>query len=258
MVIVQLVATMFAVGLLLGFVGAGGSGFIISILTVGFGYSIYIALGTALSAMAFSTLSGTVSHYREGNIALRAGIAAGAFGALGAAAGSHFSAYIPEDGLKWFTAGMLFLSGIALWVRMLLVKSGRDAGADGLAARGGPAFWLAAGAVGIVTGALSGLFGIGSTPFIQIGLLTVLGMSPRQAAGTTMLVILPIAVAGGTGFWLAGHLDVALLAEVVCGTMLGVFVGAKFTRRVPVRWLKTAMVLVPIIGGSILLLPVSA
>ena len=34
---VQILLTMFAVGLLLGFVGAGGSGFIISLLTVAFG-----------------------------------------------------------------------------------------------------------------------------------------------------------------------------------------------------------------------------
>ena len=61
------------VGLLLGFVGAGGSGFIISILTVVFGYPIHTALGTALAAMFFSSLSGSVSHYREGNMALKTG-----------------------------------------------------------------------------------------------------------------------------------------------------------------------------------------
>lgn len=252
--IVQLVGTMFAVGLLLGFVGAGGSGFIISILTVGFGYPIHTALGTALSAMAFSSLSGAVSHYREGNVRLKTGLAVGGFGALGAAVGSHYSVYIPEDGLKWLTAGMLFLSGLALWVRMLLVSGHKDKGTDASAVFVGSAFWLSAGGVGLTTGVLSGLFGIGSTPFIQIGLLTVMGMPARQAAGTTMLVILPIAIAGGTGFWFVGHLDFLLLVQVVCGTMLGTFIGAKFTKRVPVSWLKTAMVIVPMIGGAILLL----
>jgi uncharacterized membrane protein YfcA len=66
--VAQIVATMFAVGLLLGFVGAGGSGFIIAILTVGFGFSIHTSLGTALAAMVFSSMSGAFSHYREGNI----------------------------------------------------------------------------------------------------------------------------------------------------------------------------------------------
>jgi uncharacterized membrane protein YfcA len=127
-------------------------------------------------------------------------------------------------------------------------------GSAAVSGRKGFGFWLRASGIGIVTGVLSGLFGIGSTPFIQIGLLAVLGMSARQAAGTTMLVILPIAIAGGVGFLYAGHLDIPLLAEVVCGTMLGTFVGAKFTKRFPVSMLKTAMVLVPMIGGFILLL----
>ena len=32
--------------------------------------SIHVALATSLTAMAFTTLSGVVSHYREGNVAL--------------------------------------------------------------------------------------------------------------------------------------------------------------------------------------------
>lgn len=252
---------MFAVGLLLGFVGAGGSGFIISILTVGFGYPLYTSLGTALSAMAFSSLSGAYSHYRDGNAKLKTGLIVGAAGAIGALGGTRFAVAIPESSLKWFTAGMLMLSSLALWARMHMVakrakEQGRSAEEDeGLAsgARGGR-FWSKAAAVGIVCGLLSGMFGIGATPFIQIGLMTVLGMSARFAAGTTMLVILPIAIAGGAGFWQAGFLDVPLLAQVVCGTMTGAFIGAKFTKRVPPRLLKTAMVLVPMTGAIILFL----
>jgi len=48
------------------------------------------------------------------------------------------------------------------------------------------------------------MFGIGSTPFIQLGLMMVLGLSIRQSAGTTMLVIIPIAVGGGMGYYQQG------------------------------------------------------
>ncbi|OAA83524.1 hypothetical protein WY13_03311 [Clostridium ljungdahlii] len=50
---VQIILVMFIVGIALGFVGAGGSGFIISILTVIFGFTIHVSLGTALAAMIF-------------------------------------------------------------------------------------------------------------------------------------------------------------------------------------------------------------
>jgi uncharacterized membrane protein YfcA len=108
--------------------------------------------------------------------------------------------------------------------------------------------------VGIVTGLLSGTFGIGSAPFIQIGLLVVMGLTIKESVGTTMLVILPIALAGGVGYYFQGFLDFSLLAEVVAGTMIGSYVGAKFTALAPQPVLKSAMVITPIVAGAIMVL----
>lgn len=253
--LLEVALVMLALGFLLGFVGAGGSGFIISILTVVFGYPIHTALGTALAAMFFSSFSGSVSHYREGNMELRAGMVVGLTGATGAWISSGWSSLIPEDRLGYLTSGMLFASGLALWFRMVYV-SHRPKTPDDMApaTANGLRFWLLAPLIGFVTGSLSGLFGIGSTPFIQLGLMLLLGMSMRYAAGTTMLVIMPIALAGGAGYFTIGYLDVHLLLAVVSGTMTGAYTGAKFTKRVPVIWLKTFMVLTPMMGGAILLL----
>lgn len=44
-----------------------------------------------------------------------------------------------------------------------------------------------------------------------------------------MLIILPIAVGGGFGYSSEGYLDYLLLVQVLIGTMLGVYIGAKFT-----------------------------
>ena len=63
-----IIITMFLMGILLGFVGAGGAGFIIAVLTLVFHVPIHIALATSLTAMAFTTLSGVISHYRERNV----------------------------------------------------------------------------------------------------------------------------------------------------------------------------------------------
>lgn len=251
-----IVLAMFAVGVLLGFVGAGGSGFIISILTTAFGYPIHTALGTALLAMLFSSLSGTVSHYRDGNVALRTGVIAGLAGALGAWAGSLATAGIPEHNLVRLTAAMLTLSGLALWLRMAMVARQRQKTGEEPVSAGtqGPRSWFAAGGVGAVTGVLSGLFGIGSTPFIQLGLMTALGLTPRLAAGTTMLVIVPIAFGGGLGFYQLGYVDAGLLTQVAVGIIAGSYAGAKLTKRAPVRLLQAAMVLFPMIGAAILLL----
>ncbi|NIK71674.1 sulfite exporter TauE/SafE family protein [Paenibacillus sp. BK720] len=254
MMLVEVTAAMLLLGLLLGFVGAGGSGFIIAILTVAFGYPIHTALGTALAAMFFSSLSGSVSHYREGNMILKTGAIVGLAGAAGAWVSSGWSSFIPEDRLGWMTSGMLFSSGLALWFRMAYqAKHGGKSPSTPMQASG-MRFYASAASIGLVTGALSGLFGIGSTPFIQLGLMLMLGMSMRFAAGTTMLVIMPIALAGGAGYYSVGYLDLQLLIAVVIGTMLGSYIGAKFTKRVPAVMLKTCMVMTPMLGAAILLL----
>lgn len=253
MMLVEIALVMILLGLLLGFVGAGGSGFIIAILTVVFDYPIHMALGTALAAMFFSSLSGSVSHFREGNMVLKTGLIVGVAGAIGAWTSSGWSSLIPEDKLGWMTSGMLFASGLALWFKMVFTAQDSEEHQAVLAANG-LLYWVFASLIGLVTGALSGLFGIGSTPFIQLGLMLLLRLPMRFAAGTTMLVIIPIALAGGAGYYSIGYLDVQLLVAVVIGTMLGSYFGAKFTKRVPAVWLKTCMVLTPMIGAGILLL----
>lgn len=237
--------TMFALGMLLGFVGAGGSGFIIAILTTLFGIPIHTALGTSLAAMVFSSLSGAYSHFREGNISLKAGAYVGIFGAVAAYIGSKIASLIPVQSLHWLTGGMLFLSAGILAIRLLIVSKGREENPSSIRIH-------RAALIGLVTGLLSGMFGIGSTPFIQIGLFMILGLPLRQSVGTTMLVILPIAFAGGAGYFFQGYLDFVLLAQVVAGTMLGSYVGAKFTSLAPQLILKSAMVLTPMIAGIIL------
>lgn len=251
--VVQIVLTLFTVGLLLGFVGAGGSGLIISILTVVFGYSIHTVLGTALVAMMLSSISGAISHYREGNIQVRTGIIVGCFGAIGAWSGSMLSVGIPEERLSFLSATLLILSGLVLLLRFVLVARMKPTESE-MTTEFGLRFWGAAIGLGLLTGILSGVFGIGSTPFIQIGLMALLGMSVRRAAGTTMFIIIPIAWSGGMGFYQMGYLDLQLLAQVAVSIMLGSYLGAKFTKRVPSYYLKPAMVMVPIVGGSILLL----
>ncbi|GEN87534.1 UPF0721 transmembrane protein YdhB [Oceanobacillus sojae] len=247
--------TMLVIGMLLGFIGAGGAGFIIAMLSEVFDVPIHTALGTSLAAMVFTSLSGTISHLRERNTMLKIGLATGLFGGIGAFFGSRLAVFIPESDLKWFTAGMLFLSAILLWIRVTVGFGSFATQAFAEKNRSSRSrFWMTAGGIGIVTGLLSGVFGIGSTPFIQIGLLVFFGLSLQLSAGTTMLVIIPIALVGGIGYYTVGFLDLKLFAEVVAGTIVGSYIGAKFTTRLHPMALKIAMVAVPMLGGIILLL----
>lgn len=248
-----IIITMFLMGILLGFVGAGGAGFIIGVLTLVFQVPIHVALATSLTAMAFTTLSGVVSHYKEGNVTLKIGSIVGVFGAVGSYIGSKFGAVIPAHLLHWFTASMLFLSAIFMFIRLLFFQNQKKSSMD----IGEPLSIVVLGKcilLGLVTGGLAGAFGIGSAPFIQLGLMVLLGLTIQQSVGTTMLIILPIAVGGGFGYSSEGYLDYVLLVQVLMGTMLGAYIGAKFTNYAPRIILKFSMMMTPILAGCMLLM----
>lgn len=247
-----IILVMFIMGLMLGFVGASGAGVVISVLSVVFGIPLHTALGTSLGAMVFTAVSGTYSHYREKNVDVKCGIAIGLFGAAGALLGSKLAGLLPAGDLKWLTAGMLFASALLLAIRVYFPEWIEAFAHEG-APPTGTRYWVAAGGVGLVSGILSGTFGIGGMPYILIGLLTIFNMPVHQAAGTTMLISLPIALFGGIGYLMNGHLDFSLLAKVIAGLMTGTYIGAKFTRRLPPVVLKTTMVAIPVIGGLLLL-----
>jgi len=245
--------TMIILGLLVGFIGAGGAGFVIAILTTVFGVPVHTAFGTSLSAMVFTSISGAYSHFRENNLVLRVGLTTGLFGAIGAFVGSLIADLIPGDILKWLTAGMMFFSAVLLWFRLFTGFGKVWANLGGKGIQSGIRFWIAACGVGFVTGGLSGLLGIGASPFIQIGLLVFFGLSVQQAAGTTMLVILPVAFVGGIGYYTAGNWDILLFTEVAAGMIIGSYIGAKFTARLHPMILKTALITVPIVAAIVLI-----
>ncbi len=244
-----IVLAMFLLGLIVGFVGVGGAGLVIAVLTVGFGIPIHTALGTSLGAMMFTTMSGVVSHFRERNVALKEGLLVGAFGAVGAYSGVHIASMLPPGDLARMTAAMLFLSAVLVALRMSFSFRGLLSVSNSRQAR----YWVSTCGLGLLCGLLSGAFGIGAAPFIQIGLLLLFSLSLPQVAGTTMLVILPIATMGGLGYLLAGHLDMELFIQVISGLMTGAYIGAKFTRRLHLSILKTAMVAMPVCAGVLLL-----
>lgn len=246
-------AAMLILGCLLGCVGAGGAGLTITMLAVGFGISIHTALAVALSAMCFTMLSGTVSHYREGDVLLRIGIPTSLAGMCGAFLGVRISNALPDGILANLTGSLLLFSTLLLYLilfhRELINRFVAKYGSE----KHGAAFYVRTTCLGCVTGFMSGAFGIGSTAFIQIGLMLLFGISLYHAIGTTMLIILPISVAGGLGYLISGHLDLVIFLQTLSGLALGAYIGAKFTRLLPPKILNVLILAMPSIGGLLLI-----
>ncbi len=243
---------MLVLGAIVGFVGAGGAGVTIALLTAFFGVPVHTALGTSLAGMMFTTLSGSFSHFREGNVLWKLGAPIGLFGALGALAGASFSSGVDGETLRPLTGAILLLSSFLFYLKIFRTDCFlfRWKLKEGGAARR----WLRMALFGLCNGLLSGAFGIGAASFIQLGLLIVFHAPLYMTVGTTMMVILPIAAMGGLGYLWHGHLDLTLFLQVLSGQTLGAYLGAKFTRLAPLGLLRACVVLTPAAGGLILLL----
>ncbi|HUL00101.1 MAG TPA: sulfite exporter TauE/SafE family protein [Nitrospirota bacterium] len=245
--------TMFATGLIVGFAGVGGSGIVIALLSAVFKVPIHTALGTSLGAMGFTTLVGSYSHFRERNVVVKCGLGIGMFGAAGAYMGVKIATLLNAYVLTRLTASVLLLCAVMLCLRIFFYPNGISWAMKDKIGKNDLLFWAAASAVGLVSGIMSGAFGISAAVFIQVGLLVFFNLSLPEVAGTTMLVTLPIAMMGGVGYLTAGYLDMGLFITVISGLMSGTYLGAKFTRRLPPAILKTVMVSLPVVAAFLLL-----
>ena len=251
----ELAAVTFVIGLFIGFVGAGGAGVAVAILTTLFGLPVHTAIGTAVAAMLFVTVSGSISHVREGNVAHRLGLVVGLAGAAGAVLGAATSQAVPDR-----TLGLA--AGIALWVLAALVwvrtrvagvtTDGHDHPWLGEPTRS-PREWAAGIGLGASGGAAAAFLGVGMAPFLQLGLLTVHRLPLRQTIGTTMLTLVFISAAGAISMALHGDVSPPHLIGLTIGLASGAFIGARFTRLAPRPLLRATVVTVPIVAGAMLL-----
>ena len=254
--IVALALITFALGVVLGFVGAGGAGLAVGLLTGVFHLPIHQAIGTALASMCVVTVAGAASHYREGNVAARIGLVVGLAGMVGAVAGANTSQFIPAATLKP-------ASGIALWLLAGLVWfrtrwSDRIPPAPLVPTVGPPPArpgrdWAASIGLGLSGGVAAAVLGVGMAPYLQLGFITVLKLPLRQTVGTTMLTLVFISAAGSLALASHGDVSVPHLLGTTAGLASGSFVGARYTRRVRREVVRFALVAVPFVAGAMLL-----
>lgn len=251
--IVELAAVTFAVGLVIGFIGAGGAGIAVAILTAIFDLPVHTAIGTAITAMLFVTVSGAISHYREGNVDKRLGLVVGLAGAAGAVLGADTSQAVSERTLGIAAGLALWCLAFLVWLRTRLSLSASSE----LAWQGAPGRpgreWFAGVGLGATGGAAAAFLGVGMAPFLQLGFLVVHHLPLRQTVGTTMLALVFISAAGGLAMARHGDVSGPHLIGLTIGLASGAFIGARFTRRAPRQLLRFMVLVVPIIAGAMLL-----
>lgn len=249
--LVFLIAIFFGVGVILGFIGAGGAGMLTGLLSGVFGLEIGKAIGTALAAMCVVTIFGAISHYRENHVAPRVGSIVGITGVAGAIAGAELAQFVSANTLELGAGLTLWFLALLVWLRTGIVARSVDSGIrDPLGKKQEVLRGVALGGTG---GIAAGFFGVGMAPYLQLGFLTGLRLTLVQTIGTTMLTLVFISGAAATVLARHGDVSVHYLVTAVTGLSMGTYLGAKFTERAPWVVLRSAVVLVPIVAGAMVL-----
>ncbi len=82
--------------------------------------------------------------------------------------------------------------------------------------------------LGIITGFLAGMLGIGGGLLVIPGLVMVMGMSQQSAQGTSLAMMLPpIGIIAAYNYYKAGHVDIRIALILAVMFIIGSYFGSK-------------------------------
>ena len=235
---IHLPAIGFSIGIVIGITGVGGGSLMTPILVGGLGIAPAIAVGTDLLFAAVTKSFGVIAHWRAGNIAKRlVTILTAASLAGGVLAFAVIHEVRPNvDALNRVVRLSLGIALIgtaaALLIRPWLIRS-QSAAPQQSTVDVTKKLWPTV-ALGLVIGAVVTLSSVGAG---AIGVTALLLLHPAlpiaRVVGTDIAYAVPLTAAAGLAHASVGHLDGNLLIGLLAGSVPGIFLGARLSRRVP-------------------------
>jgi len=235
----------FAVGLLVGMTGVGGGSLMTPLLTLLFGVSPSVAVGTDLAFASITKSAGTLTHRVRGtirwDIVRRLCIGALPAAVVSTLALKSFGALSPEIGqiIRYSIAGSVLLTVVAL-----IFKSRMLAWINAHPERQLQGNKLAAATIisGAVLGVLVTVSSIGAGA-IGATLLVLLypSMSSAEVAGTDIAYAVPLTAIAALGHWWLGSIHWELLISLLIGSLPGITLGSWVARSVPEKFLRVLL-----------------
>jgi uncharacterized protein len=93
--------------------------------------------------------------------------------------------------------------------------------------------------IGIITGVMAGMLGIGGAIIMIPALVFLLGISQQSAQGTSLAVMLPpVGIIAAYNYYKAGHVNIKFALILAVFFLLGSFFGSKMALTIPQNVLK--------------------
>src|SRR4051812_42907133 len=185
-------------GLLSGLFGVGGGTVIVPLLVLLLAFDQRFAAGTSLAAIVPTATVGVISYAVHDSVAWIPALILAAGAVAGAQIGTWLLPRVSLTVLRWLFVGFL----VAVIVSLFIVIPSREADLPltvltvvGLIV------------LGVVTGTLAGLLGVGGGIIVVPALMILFGTSDLIAKGTSLLMRTPTAVSGTIGTFRRHNVD---------------------------------------------------
>jgi hypothetical protein len=207
-----------AAGFLSGLFGVGGGILIVPTLVLLLHVDQRTAHGTSLAAVLPIAASSLLTYVAHGNVDWAVALWLSVGAVAGASLGTKLLNVLPQRTLTFAFAGLLLLTAIRLFL-----DTDAHARSDLTPVRAGLLV-----AIGLVTGVLAGLLGVGGGIFMVPAMIVLFGVDPKVAKGTSLAVIVPTSIMGtwrnrknrNADLVMAGVLGAAGIVSAIGGAIL--------------------------------------
>ncbi len=254
------------VGFALGLTGGGGSMLAVPMLVYGLSIAPREAFGISLAAVGTMAFAGVIPRWRSGQVEVGTGMVFAVAGMAGAPLGTWLSGVISESILLILFALLMLIVAVRMWTKaasLEFLPAACDDTAEGSACQRSATGELRLTSrcavllsiVGLITGVLSGLFGVGGGFVIVPALVLFSGMPIQRAIATSLLVIVLVSISGVSAHFLAGRgIPLAITGLFVAGGVLGMLLGTAVGKRLSAPLLQkvfaTGIVVVAVFVGT--------
>jgi len=242
------------VGILVGTTGMGGGSIMTPLLILVVGTSPVTAIGTDLAYAAVTKTVGGWRHLKAKTVDmgvvlwLAVGSVPGALigvwvlHRLESALGANFDTVI-----LWLLAGALLLTSGAVLYRALFVAdaAGRERETVQFTRRGK----IGTVVFGLTIGIVLGVTSAGSGSLIAVGLIIAYRLTPLRVVGTDVAHAALLLWFAAAAHMLSGNVDFALAANILVGSVPGVWLGVHFATRLPAQGLRPLLGVVLLAAG---------
>lgn len=242
------------VGFIVGMTGVGGGSLMTPILLF-FGVNPATAVGTDLLYASITKAGGVYVHQKQRNIDwkicgwLATGSVPAALLTVLALHALRADTAVVNAVIKHSLGIALLVTAVAIVFKQQLLRFAQHHIGVGETLYGGPRRLWATVATGVLLGVIVTLSSIGAGAIGTIALFLLFPLLPTaRLVGTEIAHAVPLTLVAGLGHAGLGNIDWHLLANLLIGSLPGIYVGSKLTGRMPDHILR------PVLAGMLALI----